>query len=45
MGMASDMQYTRDNHIQMHVHLRNSNNERQLGVKNILSHAEIDKTF
>ena len=33
MGMASDIQYTRDNHTQMHVHLRYSNNERRLGFK------------
>ena len=32
-GMASGIQYIRDNHAQMHVHLRNSDNKRQLGFK------------
>ena len=32
-GMASDIQYTRDNHSQMHVNLRSSNNKCWLGFK------------
>ena len=32
-GMASDIQYIKDNHAQMHVLFRNSNNERRLDFK------------
>ena len=37
LGLASDIQYTRDNLSQMHVHLRNSNNECLLGFKSLSS--------